>query len=139
MMTAPRPAPKPKADKAAAFQRLYDQAHLAGLAAGRAAIPDPMFVQGQGRDENGAPIVINYPPVLDGVCGFAWVTIRPGTSSFARWLVKNGYGRSAYGGGVQVWVGYFNQSLTRKEAYASAFAKVLQEAGITAYSGSRID
>ena len=40
---------------------------------------------------------------------------------------------------VEIWVGEFNQSVTRKEAYAQAFAEVLREAGVTAYASSRKD
>ena len=47
-------------------------------------------------------------------------------------------GRSYYGG-VDIWVGEFNQSMERKEACAAAMARVLNEAGIKAYSMSRMD
>ena len=33
----------------------------------------------------------------------------------------------------------FNQSLTRKEAYCEAFARVLGESGLRAYVDSRMD
>lgn len=78
--------------------------------------------------------------VPQGVCGFAWVNIRPGNSSFARWCTKNSKGRpNSYEGGVNVWVHQFGQSMECKEAYARAFAAVLTEAGIKAYAGSRMD
>lgn len=128
-----------KADTAR-FEKLFSDAHLAGLhAVSTMAPPEPMIVAGTGLDERGRVVTTIYPPVLDGVCGFAWVTIRPGTSSFAKWLVKNGHARAAYGGGVQVWVSYFNQSMAKKETYASAFADTLEAAGIKAYAGSRMD
>jgi hypothetical protein len=50
-----------------------------------------------------------------------------------------GLGRKNYGGGYALSVQDFNQSLTRKEAYAHAFAKVLNDHGITAYTDSRMD
>ena len=50
-----------------------------------------------------------------------------------------GLASKAYPTGLHFWVGLFNQSMTRKEAYASAFAKVLNEAGIQAYADSRMD
>jgi hypothetical protein len=74
-------------------------------------------------------------------CGFAWVNIRPATSSFARWLKKNKIGsRDNYYGGWTIWCHYGNtQSMTIKEVWAHEFAKALTEHGITAHSHSRID
>lgn len=116
----------------AKFRELWDKAHAAGIAAGNAAQCAPMIVtDGNGRQ---------YPPVMDGVCGFAWVVHYPGNSSFATWAKKNKGARKEYGGGVCLrWVGEFNQSMTRKEAYARAFAEVLRGAGVDAHSMSRMD
>jgi hypothetical protein len=78
--------------------------------------------------------------VPGGVCGFAWISVRPGNSKFANWLKKNELGRrDSYEGGVKVWVSEFGQSMELKEAYAYAFAAVLQEEGLRAYAGSRMD
>lgn len=78
--------------------------------------------------------------VNSGVCGFAWVIIKPGTSSFAKWLIKNGHAKTHhYYGGVCHYVSEFGQSMEKKEAYAAAFAKVLSENEIRAYSDSRMD
>lgn len=46
-----------------------------------------------------------------------------------------------YYGGTSVWVGGFNQSMQKKEAYARAFAAVVNEhvAGVSAYASSRMD
>lgn len=120
---------------------LYERAHEAGMAAGEASIPEPMIVvQRANPFDDNSPIVRQYEPVMDGPCGFAWIKVRPGNGSFARWLKRAGKVRgAAYHGGVDIWVGQFNQSATRKEAYASAFAAVLREAGIQAYADSRLD
>jgi hypothetical protein len=75
----------------------------------------------------------------EGVCGFAWVTVRPATTGFARWLLKSKRARVGYHGGAQIWVHDFGQSMARKEAYARAFAKVLVEAGYSAVADSRLD
>ena len=122
------------------FAALLGSAHAAGMAAGNAAKPHAMIV-GEPTTLLGNQIDHSKPTyyVPDGVCGFAWITVRPGTSSFARWLVKNGHARKAYRGGVDIWVHQFGQSMERKQAYAYAYAKVLNEAGITAYSESRMD
>lgn len=74
-------------------------------------------------------------------CGFAWVTIRPATSKFARALKAAGVAKKAYGGGLQVWNpgGSFTQSMDIKEVGAAAYAGVLRAAGIDAYAQSRAD
>ena len=83
------------------------------------------------------PTVVREHVVNDGVCGFASVIIKD--IKFANALKKMGLGRKNYGGGYALSVSDFNQSLTRKEAYAHAFAKVLNDNGITAYTDSRMD
>lgn len=110
---------------------LWATAAAEGKAAGDAAVPEGMLVttlDGKGRW---------YVP--DGLCGFAWVKVVPGTSSFARWLVKSGLAHKGYGGGVHIWISDFGQSVARKEAAARAIAKVLTDAGIKAYAQSRLD
>ena len=123
----------------AGFAALYKQAHEAGMAAGNAAVPVPMVVtSGDGALTPG--LERKHWIVPEGVCGFASVVVHPATCSFARWYAKTHNERKAYGGGICVkWVGEFNQSMTRKEAYAHAFAEVLRAAGIKAYSQSRMD
>ena len=108
------------------WAELVSSAHSAGLSAGNAIIPTPMHIRG-------------YAPVMGGACGFAWITIKPATSAFARWLKKAGHASKAYGGGLMVWVGEFGQSMARKEAYAHAYAEVIREGGFSAYASSRMD
>ena len=74
-----------------------------------------------------------------GVCGFAGVVIKPARGKFVSYLKKLGMGYKHYYGGWYVSVREFGQSLTRKEAYAEAFAKVLGEAGMRCYVDSRMD
>lgn len=126
---------KPKQD----WQALYDKAHAAGMAAGESNTPTPMVVAQHANPlDDKSPVEKAYF-VSEGACGFAWITVHPGNCSFAVWLRKQGLARKAYHGGMEIWVHQFNQSISRKEAYADAFAKVLTEAGIKAYSGSRLD
>ncbi len=116
-------------------EALYKKAQ-AGLAAGEAAAPAPMYVVG--TSPSGEKTY--YPPVMDGVCGFGWVNVKPGTSSFARWLKANTHAHTdSYYGGVTYWVRGFGQSYERKVAFARAFAAVLKEAGIKAYGTGRLD
>jgi hypothetical protein len=78
--------------------------------------------------------------VTEGVCGFAWVNVKPGNSAFARYLKETNVARKdSYYGGVTVWVSHFNQSYERKMAYARAFAGVLQQHGINAHAMGRLD
>jgi hypothetical protein len=118
---------------------IYDQADAAGIAAGNACVPIPMsVVQRSNPFDDNSPVVKAYEPVADGVCGFAWVVIK-GNTAFARWAKASGLTGSHYPSGQSFWIGQFNQSMTRKEAYAYAFADVLNKNGISAYAGSRMD
>lgn len=119
-----------RAARYATFATIVERAHGAGMNAGNGAEPNPVRVVDGWRE-----YILN-----DGACGFAWVNVRPGGSSFARWLVNTGKARrDSYHGGVTVWVPYFGQSMARKEAYAVAYAQVLQDAGIQARADSRLD
>ena len=117
----------------AQFQELFTKAGEAGMLAGKQAIPEPMIVKYRAMGEPRLDFI------SEGMCGFAWVTVRPGNCSFANWLKKKGYASKAYKGGVSIWISQFGQSITRKEAYARAVADVLQEAGVNAIAGSRLD
>jgi hypothetical protein len=121
-------------------EALYREAHAAGHAAATAAVPDPMMVY-EADLLTGAPrpgCRCYYVP--EGLCGFAWVNVKPGTSRFARWLRTTGKGRTdSYYGGVTVWVSGYGQSHARKVAYAEAFAKVLTDHGVRAYADDRLD
>jgi hypothetical protein len=122
-------------------EALYTTAHNAGMAAGMNHVPTPMMV-GTAKSLFDNSIDESKPVyrVNSGVCGFAWVSIRPARGKLVNWLKKNGIGRkNNYEGGYQVSVFEFGQSMEQKEAYARAFAKVLRENGIDAYAGSRMD
>lgn len=122
---------------------LYAKARAAGMAAAAARVPTPMVVVRHANplDDN-SPVVKRYEPVMDGVCGFAWIKCRPARGPFFAYCKAEGLGRKDYDGGWSIWVSDFNQSMERKEAYAYAFAEVLNEspeAGVTAYGQSRMD
>lgn len=125
--------------KKSEMRSLFAKARAAGLAAGSAAKCVPMIVRNDSILINGKPLEGGPWTVPDGPCGFAWVNVKPGTSSFARYLSKNGLARSSYYGGVDIWISDFEQSVTRKEACASAMAKIFAEAGIRASAMSRLD
>lgn len=128
-----------RAARDANFAALHARAHQAGDAAAQAAVPAPMVVSQHASPLNDASPVTQAWFVSEGVCGFAWITIRPGNSPFANWAKKHAGACKAYYGGVEIWVGGYGQSMQRKEAYAYAYAEVIREAGIKAYAGSRMD
>lgn len=107
---------------------IFARADEAGRAAAAARAVRPMVVIG-GEERYYVP---------DGVCGFAWVVV-PGNSSFGKYLKRERGARKGYPSGIHLWVSDYNQSMERKEAYAYGFANVLNEAGISAYAGSRMD
>ncbi len=122
------------------FAKWWQEAIQAGLKAGGAITPTPMVVQ-QHRNmlDDGSPVVKQWH-VPEGVCGFAWVNIKPGNCAFANWLKAQGLGKTdSYAGGVTVWISEYNQSYTRKAAHAAAMAQVLAAHGIKAYSHARLD
>ena len=123
------------------FSTLYTEAHQAGLKAASACIPTPMIV-GSPSTPLGNDVDPSKPTyfVAGGVCGFAWINVKPGNCSFANWLKKQGKVKErSYYGGVDIWVYDFGQSMELKESYAHAFAKVLSDNGIRAYAMSRMD
>ena len=125
--------------KKSEMRALFSKARAAGLAAGAAAVPVAMIVsEADGLSSAPKPGGKSWY-VAEGACGFAWVNVKPGNSPFANWLKKNDLASKSYYGGVDIWISDFNQSIARKEACASAMAKVLSEAGIKAYSMSRLD
>jgi len=62
-------------------------------------------------------------PEWAGPCGFAWIMVKPGTSSFARWLVRTGHAvPGRYFGGANIPVVDYGQCLRAKRAYVHGFA-----------------
>ena len=120
--------------------RLFEDAHEAGLKAGREVGVTPMVV-GSPSTPFGSDIDYSKKTyfVESGVCGFAGVVIKPARGKFVSYLKGLDKGYKHYYGGYYVPVREFGQSLTRKEAYARAFAKVLDEEGLKCYVDSRMD
>jgi hypothetical protein len=103
------------------------KAHEAGMAAGNAKVPVPMvpFERANPWDDTSAVKRV-YAPVMGGVCGTAYVKVRPGNSGFARWLKRHRGAFNAYYGGVQFSVNDFGQSLEKALAYATAYAEAVR-------------
>lgn len=122
------------------FNDIYEEAHRAGLKALTECKPIPIrVVEHANMLDDASPIIKDWG-LIDGVCGYAWINVKPGTSRFARWLKENKKADTdTYYGGVTIWVRYGGQSLERKEAYAEAFADSLIKRGFHAINMSRID
>ena len=125
-MTKAKPAASAKDQ---AMQLIYNEARIAGLKAVNDLVVTPMIVKDGKRSYF----------VADGVCGFAWVVIKPANCTFANWARREKMGQTGYGGGLHIWVNDFDQSYEKKRAYAWAFAEVLRNAGYMAYSDGRLD
>ena len=126
-----------------AFSEALESGRLKAQMAAKAAVPVPMVVQEhENMLDDGSPIVKQWHH-SEGVCGFAWVRVLPGNSSFARWAVKRKLATSHYRGGITLQAGYHGQSLERAEAYTRALAKSLRtdlaSYNLRIYSQSRID
>ncbi len=132
---------------------ILNQAYKAGEKAYEDCVPTPMIVQ-QYQDmlNDNSPVEKSYH-VPEGVCGFAWVNLKCKGKGFTfiNDLKKEGLATSdhnsfngepfkidSYYGGYTYWVSG-SQSMERKIAFASAFAKVLTDAGINCHAYSRMD
>jgi len=123
----------------AEFEVLHKRAVLAGKEAAAACVPEPMVViERVNPIDDNSPIKKAYAPIEAGVCGFAWVQLRSGNSSFAHWAKKYAGYRTGYNC-VQLWVSDFGQSMERKAAFARAYAAVLEAGGIQCWASSRMD
>lgn len=119
------------------MKQIYDEAVAAGKAAGNADRPTPMVVRQHASVMDDDSPVTQQWYVADGPCGFAWVNV-PGNSAMGRYMKSIGH-RKGYPKGISYWVGDHGQSISRKEAHARAFAKVMRDNGIDAYADSRMD
>ena len=129
------------------FAMIYSEAYDAGSRAALACTPVPMVVvEHSNMLDDSSPIKKIYEPVMDGVCGFAWINIRPASKqglrdcAFVKWLRARKIG--SYDDYSKCWsirISDYNQSMTRKDAHAHAMAEVLYAHGIDAYACSRMD
>lgn len=134
-----------KTDKFKFERELFVAAQKAARKAFDECKPIPMIV-GEARGLFGNEIVPGTEEfVSDGVCGFAWVRIKPARGSFVAFLKSKKIGRSDdYLGGYTIWSNFvvpgdYTQSMQRKSAACDAFANMLCDAGINAWSESRMD
>ena len=108
----------------------FENALAEGIQAGNEVIPIPMQVIG--RDQSFV--------VEGGVCGFAWLEIRPARGPLVTYLKKSGQGYySSYSRAYIYTIHQFGQSLTRKEAMADRMAEYLRKCGYNVYANFRLD
>lgn len=119
------------------YEILWSAANAAGTQAATACTPRPMVVQ-QVNPISGE-VIKTYEPIADGVCGFAYIEIRPANCALARYLKSRNVGYKAYTGGWEVSIHDYGQSWERKRAHAQAAAQVLRDAGINATAYDRLD
>lgn len=128
------------------LSRIWKEAWKAGDDAGKGASVTPMVVYEAGLfDDKPLPGGQSWF-VDDGVCGFAWVDIRPASHAgrsdcdLVKWMRSRDIGHySEYHKSWQYSINEFNQSMQRKEAAARAIADVLTKYGYRAYDNSRMD
>ena len=129
------------------FRIICNEAHQAGVAAVEQLNVVPMIV---GEETSFLSGKLDYSKptyfVEDGVCGFAWVSVYPANKGNTKLgkeerklLETAGFRKNDYDRCHQLWVSAYNQSMQKKEAYAIAFSKILNENGITSYASSRMD
>ena len=93
--------------------QLYKIAHEAGLDASSLMIP--------------RPIIFSDELIAEGEFGDAWVVVKDARRGFARWLIKEAKAKTLYGHpGAWMPVAYGYPHVQRAEAYAQAFAEVLE-------------
>ena len=120
--------------------QLHRDAHAAGMAALAACTPRPMIVSQHASPIDDRSAVVQQWREPEGLCGFAWVEVRPSRGGFATYARDAGIGRhSEYNKCCTINVREGGQSYERKLAFAEAYAKVLSAKGIDAYANGRLD
>lgn len=124
---------------------IFVEAFEAGRQAAESAIPTAMVV---GTAKSILSDQIDQTKqtwvVSEGMCGFAYVTIRPARGPMVTLLKARGIGWRGHYGGWQCSATDFgsprsSQSYERAMAAADAAAGVLTKYGITAYADGRLD
>jgi hypothetical protein len=118
---------------------LFVEAHKAGKKAAEETVPTPVTWIAAGLDDQPLPGA-EPSTVSEGMCGFAWVKFPADRrKKWGKYLNNredislDGYNK------LIMWVRIEGQSIERKEAYAEAFAEVMNENGIKCYAMSRLD
>lgn len=126
-------------------KQIWEEALKAAQDASQSAIPVPMVV-GTPTTMFGNDIDRSKPMFYEseGLCGFAWVRIKPARGKFVKYLKDNKIGSTDdYLGGYTIWMGNqeagLTQSIDRKEAAAQAMKQVFKSYDIKCCAESRLD
>lgn len=135
---------------------LLKKATAAGHKAAEKSRPIPMVVQEHvNMLDDSSPVKQSWV-VPGGVCGFAWVIVRCTNKESRKfindlkkagiaspdvndWSPKVVFKKASYYKGYMYYCPLMTQSMTLKEDFCQAFAKVLHDTGINAHSMSRMD
>lgn len=115
-----------------AIANIFNEARTAATIAFSDHTPTPV-VFGQAKSLFGNEIIPGTEEyVADGLCGFAWVRIKPARGEFVKFLKKNGIGnKGVYGGytisAYDIGCPVSSQSMERKEAACKAFVAVIKQ------------
>lgn len=100
------------------WQAIHELASQAGRIAAESTIPTPMLIEGFGIEP-------------EGKCGHAWVRVKDARRGFARWALANDHAYRHHTSGAQIFAATSSQSVDRGVAYALAYARVLEQNGIS--------
>jgi len=109
------------------WETLYNLAHNEAVKASNRVVPTPMYITGYTE------------PVMDGLCGLAYIVVKDARKGFAKWLKSKNIGYQCYKGGWEVFAATRDQSFEKAKAYAETFEKILRQNGVECYSVSRLD
>lgn len=125
----------------AKMELVFKMALAKGAEAVKGCEPTPMVVSERANPLDDASAVKRFWVVNGGVCGFAWVVVKNAGSKAGRFAIQNfGARHSDYERGAMLWPPVeLGQSMERKEAWAAAVSRELNENGIDAWYGSRMD
>ena len=121
------------------FSELYNHARKVGYAAGKEHEPTPKLFRRFMAHGDFTGSVENEWQASDGALGIAWIVIRPGNCPFGNWLKRNKKGGVGFKNTIHIIISDHAQSYECKIKHAEAMASIFREAGINAYSHSRLD
>lgn len=108
------------------MQAIWNEVAEAATKAANDCVPQPMGVYSADIfGKQTGPVSI----VDEGLCGFAWVRIKPARGAFIKFLKDNEIGVTSCMGGYMISMSLFthSQSFERKEAAARAAVSVLKK------------
>lgn len=114
------------------ISEIFSEACTAAVKAFHDAKPTPVIF-GQAKGLFGNEMVPGTEELVeDGVCGFAWINIKPARGEFVKFLKSKNIGRKGVYGGYtisayDIGIPGSSQSMERKEAGCKAFVAVIKK------------